>query len=280
MELTRSQSVSARSPIVTGTGGRSGGSGIVAAAAARRRIAKTTHSLPRLRLVGIGRRLVLVQAKVIDQKARSLQDVLSVDHGNDIRHEIVQVSQGHAVQHGLVRVATDDRNRQVDKGQVEPLDRKSPNVGIVGGILFGPNVQDIVGHGRIKGRHDKNSHHDQQWIGDQTSNGPQKPAKGIIRGPASGARVEGNPLLVLLAKTALHKYQKEQSHRKGTSVAKTGQESIDFQVGLDVVPDPESVHRADNVEIHAEGQNERGSQPTSSNDGELIKHILQIYIGI
>lgn len=123
--LARSQSASTGSPIVSRTVARSGVATAVGTTT-RSRIAKATHSLSGLRLVGIGWWLVLVQAKVINQESWSLQDILSVYHRNNIRHEIVQVSQGHAVQHGLVRISTDDSNCQIGEWKVQSLNRETP----------------------------------------------------------------------------------------------------------------------------------------------------------
>ena len=228
----------------------------------------------------IGRRRggpVLVVAKVVNQKARRHQKVLSVDDWNHVGTKVVQMTQGHSVEHGLVGISAQYRNGQIGKGQMQALDGKSPNVGLVGRILFGPDIQYIVRHGGIKEGHYENSHANQQRVRHQTPNRSQEPAKGVIRRPATRARVEGNPLLVFLAETGLHVHQKEQSQRKGSAVTKARQKAVDFQVGLDIVPGPHGVIRADNVEIHAQGQNDRGSEPPFGNNGELVEHILLQY---
>ncbi len=286
--LTRSQSVSTRSPIVSRTAGSRirapGGTttttttistttaavvGIVA------KSTKTSLSLLVCRCLGWS---ILVQSKVINQKLGGCQNVSSIDNRNNIGQKVIQMTQSHSVQHGFIGIPTNDRNGQIGKGQIQSLYGESPNVGIVVGILFGPYIQDVIRHGRIKEGHHANSHHATEWIREYTTRGSQEPTKGIIRRPASGARVKGNSLLVALAETALHVHEHEEAQGKGATVTKACQESIDFHIGLDHVPGPHGVVGTDNLEINAECQNDGGSEPPTSNDWELIEHVLVVVV--
>jgi len=184
------------------------------------------------------------------------------------------MAQGHSVQHGFVGIPAKDGNGQIHKGQVQTLDGKSPNIGLVGRVLFGPNIQDIIRHCRIKEGHHWNAHHCAEWIREYTANRSQEPAKGIIRRPASGARIERNPLFVLLTETALHVHQKEETETEGTRVTKARQEPVYLEIGFDHVPGPHCVVRTDDFEIHAQRQNERGSEPPFRDDRKLVEHVL------
>ena len=227
--LIRSQSVSARTPSVSSS---SRAIAVVVAAAAAvvvgssSIVAKATPSLPGLlRWRG---RPVLVKTKVIDQKRWRHQKVFSVHHRDHVHGKVIQVAECNSVEHWLVGVSAHHRDCQIRKGQVQALDGKSPDVGLVGWVLFGPNVEDVIRHGGIEEGRREYIHHQQEWVGDQTSDRSQEPAKGVIGRPASRPRVEGNTLLVLLAETALHVHQEDQTERKRTTVAKTSQKAIDF----------------------------------------------------